>query len=415
MRRQTAEYFDGCLDHANYFAMSRGRSSLVSREWLACREIEGSARPRTVASYLLRKAVSQGTARPEPMQFQTLNYRRLYEGMNYRLRTIAGGRVASFCRPTSIALLMTERCNARCIHCDIWKNRGREDRPSGEEWKTALHDLRRWLGPVHVVLTGGEALLNPNTLELVSYGNSIGLFIELLTHGFWPDQAKIDQLALGCPARVTISFDGVGETHSLIRGREYFAATAETSVLNLIRLRRERSLKMRIRLKTVIMKQNLDDVCNVAWFAKRNGVEVFYQPIEQNYNTAEDSNWFEHSQTWPNDATKAVGVVRRLCQLKREGLPIANSFAQLEAMIPYFTNPAASRIAVQSHVAHEKELLCSAMTTLQIQANGDVRTCMSREAIGNIRRQSVREIWETRPQWWKTGCCLNARLQEPVS
>src|SRR4051794_38078553 len=48
-------------------------------------------------------------------------YRRVYEGVNYRLRTFAGGHYASACRPVSIVLLLTERCNARCIHCDIWK------------------------------------------------------------------------------------------------------------------------------------------------------------------------------------------------------------------------------------------------------------------------------------------------------
>lgn len=340
-----------------------------------------------------------------------LNYRRVYEGVNYRLRTFAGGHMANLCRPTSIALLMTERCNARCIHCDIWKNRGHEERATGDDWKTVLRDLRHWLGPVHVVLTGGEALLNPDTLELVEYGTSLGLFIELLSHGFWQDQSKIENLALARPGRVTISFDAVGDAHNLIRGREGFAALAETSILTLRRMRRENSLKLKIRLKSTIMQQNLDQVCAVAWFAKRNDVEVFYQPIEQNYNTPEDAKWFEHSQTWPHDPAKAVAAVRELIELKQKGLPIANSFTQLEVMIPYFTDPAASRLAVQSHVAHEKQLLCSAMTTLQIQSNGDVRTCMARPAVGNIQTQSIREIWNARPRWWIEGCCLN---EEPA-
>ena len=318
--------------------------------------------------------------------------------------------MASLCRPTSIALLMTERCNARCIHCDIWKNRGREDRPAFDQWKTVLSDLRSWLGPVHVVLTGGEALLNPDTIELVRHGSSIGLFVELLTHGFWEDQSKIEALALARPARVTVSFDALGETHNLIRGRDGFAARTETSILTLREMRRENSIKMGIRLKTVIMRQNLDEVCSVAWFAKRNGFEVFYQPIEQNYNTVEDANWFERSETWPNNAAKAVAAVNELCELKRQGFPIVNTLTQLEVMVPYFMNPQGSRIAIQSHTAHEDQLLCSAMTTLQIQANGDVRICMARGAVGNIKSQSIREIWQGRPRWWRNGCCLEKRL-----
>jgi len=345
----------------------------------------------------------------------SFSYRRLHEGINYRLRTFAGGRVASFCRPTSIALLLTERCNARCIHCDIWKNRGPEDRPSLDEWRRLLAELRRWLGPVQVVLTGGEALLNPDTIEVVAYGSSLGLFIEVLSHGFWADQSKIEKLAAARPGRITISFDGIGETHNRVRGRDNFAERTEQTIQTLTRLRRELGLKLDIRLKTVIMRQNLDDVCAVAQFAAQRGLEVFYQPIEQNYNTPEDATWFEHSETWPIDAAKTVKVVEQLCELKKQGLPIVNSLAQLKVMIPYFLDPAGSRVAVQSHSAHEPKLLCNAVTTLQIQSNGDVKACSTREAIGNFRSQPIRTIWAERPHWWQQGCCLEERQRPSPS
>ncbi|HEY5444024.1 MAG TPA: hypothetical protein VIJ87_06045, partial [Pyrinomonadaceae bacterium] len=82
-------------------------------------------------------------------------YKRLYDGVNYRLRTFADERFADYCRPTSIAISMTERCNARCIHCDIWKNRGPEKGLTREQWKTMLCELRSWLGPVQVTFSGG--------------------------------------------------------------------------------------------------------------------------------------------------------------------------------------------------------------------------------------------------------------------
>lgn len=339
-------------------------------------------------------------------------YRRAYEGLNYRLRTFAGSSFASHCRPTSIAILMTERCNARCIHCDIWKNRGQEDRPNLDQWKTVLADLRRWLGPVHVVLTGGEALLNRDTLELLAYGSSLGLHLEILSHGYWEDQTKIKRLAEARPARVTISFDGVGEIHNLVRGRKDFANRTEQTIRTLKQMRQEKSINFAIRLKTVIMRQNLDDVANVARFAKQNGLEVFYQPIEQNYNTEEDAGWFRQSHTWPENSQRAIAVVKELCELKKQGFPIANTLEQLEVMIPYFADPEVSRVAVQSHSAHEHQLLCSAMTMLQIQANGDVRTCTAREPVGNIKSQKIREIWRMRPRWWLEGCCLEERLRK---
>ena len=58
-------------------------------------------------------------------------YRRAYSAVNYRLRTLSGGRWADHCRPTDIGFLMTNLCNAKCVHCDIWKNKGKDDNEIG--------------------------------------------------------------------------------------------------------------------------------------------------------------------------------------------------------------------------------------------------------------------------------------------
>ena len=335
-----------------------------------------------------------------------LAYKRLYEGFNYRLRTIAAERWADYCRPTSIILVLTDRCTARCVHCDIWKNRGREETPTPEEWRTFLTDLRRWLGPVQVVFSGGEALMQPYAGDLVHHAVESGLVVEVLSHGYWNNQERIERLASANPWRITISLDGIGATHSLIRGRSDFFEKTSTSLQTLERIRHEQRRQFKIRLKTVVMQQNLNEVHEVAHYAAaRPGFEVFYQPIEQNYNTVEDPQWYEHSDNWPTDPNRAVTVVQQLINLKREGLPIANSFAQLEAMKPYFLHPDVLRLTTQSHSAHERRTLCSALTTLEIRASGDVMTCTRMEPVGNIRNQPIRQIWEGRPQWWRAGCC----------
>jgi len=337
-------------------------------------------------------------------------YKRVYEAVNYRLRTFAGGRLAKHCRPTWVVALLSERCNARCVHCDIWKNRGKEDSPSFEQWKGILTDVRRWLGPIQTTLTGGEAMLKPYAIDLVAYGTSIGLFMEILTHGYWPDQSKIEKLALANPWRVTVSLDGLGPTHSRIRGRGNFFELTSTTLRTLQRVRRENKLDFVILLKNVIMAENLDEAGDVARFAQDGGMQVFYQPIEQNYNTPEDARWFEDSENWPKDPAKAVAVVERLLQLKRAGLPIANSYTQLEAMIPYFSNPDSSRVATQAHSAHERRQSCAALTNLQIQSNGDVTDCTGRPPVGNVKTDSIRRIWEARPRAWADGsCCLQRR------
>jgi MoaA/NifB/PqqE/SkfB family radical SAM enzyme len=336
-------------------------------------------------------------------------YARFFQGANRRLCTFAGGRWAKFCRPGSIAILLTERCNARCVHCDIWKNLGAEERPTLDQWKAVLHNLRKWLGPVQVTITGGEALLVPYAADLVAYGSSIGLMIEHLTNGYWPKQERVEQLAAAKPWRVTISVDGIGQTHDRIRGREGFFEAVTRTIATVQRVWGQLSYHGRIRLKTVIMEHNLGSVADVAGFAKEHGLEVFYQPIEQNYSTPEDSRWFEHSDNWPRDAEQAVAAVEKLIRLKRQDYPIANDDEQLQVMIPYFRDPDAWRVLVQDHRAKGKET-CSAMTTLQIQASGDVKTCWKMDPIGNIKVARIRAIWRRRPRYWEGGCCLERRM-----
>jgi MoaA/NifB/PqqE/SkfB family radical SAM enzyme len=306
--------------------------------------------------------------------------------------------------------LLTERCNARCLHCDIWKNTGKEETPTLEQYKTVLSDLRNWLGTVQVTFSGGEALIKPYTIDLVAYGSSLGLFQEILTHGYWEDQSKIERLALARPWRITISFDGIGETHTKVRGRDKFWERTSRTIETLKRMRKEHSLPYTILLKNVIMSHNLHDTLEVAKFAHSNeGMEVFYQAIEQNYNTAEDPQWYLHSDNWPKDTAKAVETVRRLIGLKKEGYPILNSLGQLDAMAQYFENPEASRVAIMSHSAHEKRRSCSALLQLQFQSNGDITVCTGAPPVGNIKNQPIRQIWEQRPHLWEQGCCLDKR------
>jgi MoaA/NifB/PqqE/SkfB family radical SAM enzyme len=334
---------------------------------------------------------------------------RLYEGLNYRMRTAAGGRLATHCRPTSIVFLLTENCNAKCVHCDIWKNKFKED-TTPDEWKRVLTDLRSWLGRVHVTLTGGEALMRPFAIDLVQHASSLGLFLEILTHGYWEDQTKIERLARARPWKVTISLDGLGETHTRIRGRARFWERTIRSFETLKQLRQEENLGYTIRLKNVIMSHNLHDTVEMARFARQDGVEIFYQPVEQNYNTAEDPRWFMTSENWPKDTARAIANVRELIAMKNSGdSHIANSLEQLEAMIPYFQDPDAHRVSVQTHSAHERKRSCNALTTLQVQANGDVTVCTGAPTVGNVRQSPIRELWEQRPRLWEQGCCLERR------
>jgi MoaA/NifB/PqqE/SkfB family radical SAM enzyme len=331
--------------------------------------------------------------------------RRLFEAYQHRLRDFAGGRYAEYVRPTWISFLLTERCNARCVHCDIWKNRGKEDSPTGEQWMAALDDLRDWLGPAHVCLTGGEALLKKFTIDVVEHGSRRGLLMEVLTHGYWKDQNRIEALARAQPWRVTLSLDGLGETHDLVRGRQGFFDRTAMTIDTLKRIRAQEGLGFTIRLKTVIMSQNLQGLQELAEFATQPGVDILYQAIEQNYARAPDPDWYHHSENWPDDPEEAVTAVRQLIDLKDQGLNIANGRRQLEHMIEYFRDPAGLE-------SHDWGGRCSALELFQVQSNGDVKVCWKASPVGNIKEARPRDIWAQRPHLWKAGCCHHVEVTD---
>jgi MoaA/NifB/PqqE/SkfB family radical SAM enzyme len=79
-----------------------------------------------------------------------------------RYRTLQTHRITAL----PIAILMPHSaCNCRCVMCDIWKGNHRL-RQLTEKDVEGLMDSLRALGTRQVLLSGGDALLNPNIFDL---------------------------------------------------------------------------------------------------------------------------------------------------------------------------------------------------------------------------------------------------------
>jgi MoaA/NifB/PqqE/SkfB family radical SAM enzyme len=114
--------------------------------------------------------------------------------------------------PTHAIVAVTERCNARCVMCDIWR------RPAGEE--LAPEDFRRLPRTLKEInVTGGEPLLRQDLAAVIRVMQETcpGVRAVLSTNGLLPDRLKtlLDSVE-GIAVRV--SLDGIGELHDEIRG-----------------------------------------------------------------------------------------------------------------------------------------------------------------------------------------------------
>jgi MoaA/NifB/PqqE/SkfB family radical SAM enzyme len=112
-----------------------------------------------------------------------------------------------------LMLLPHNRCNCRCLMCDIWRDTRRQEIGAAEvaawapEW--------RRLGVRQVALSGGEALLHSDLWSLCETLRQAGVEITLLTTGLLL-RRDARQVARYC-AEVIVSLDGPREVHDHIR------------------------------------------------------------------------------------------------------------------------------------------------------------------------------------------------------
>lgn len=119
-------------------------------------------------------------------------------------------------------LYLTNGCNMRCPHCYMFAGKTYDNELSTQEVKKLLHDYRR-SGGKDVKLTGGEIALRDDLIDIVEYGHSLGLLIDLLTNGsLWTKEniMRVSPLVNS----VQISIDGYDEAENAkVRGKGNFA------------------------------------------------------------------------------------------------------------------------------------------------------------------------------------------------
>src|SRR5580704_1230771 len=87
-----------------------------------------------------------------------------------RYRTLQTDRITAL---PIVILMPHSSCNCRCVMCDIWKGNHNLKQLNEKDVESLLTSLKRY-GTKQVVMSGGEALLNPNFFrfcEILKRGN----------------------------------------------------------------------------------------------------------------------------------------------------------------------------------------------------------------------------------------------------
>lgn len=183
----------------------------------------------------------------------------LHEG-EYRRNEPVGG-IAK--HPYILYLHMTARCNLKCPYCYNQENRHElHHAPVGSyEQLVELIDEAAELGFTDLKLTGGEPLLNRDTLPLGRYARSKNFNVNLLTNGTLVNESNARDIVESVSS-ISLSLDSRNpEEHDVVRGKDTWE-----KVIRAIELLRREGLGF-LHLNSVVTPVNKDSIVDFLEYA----------------------------------------------------------------------------------------------------------------------------------------------------
>ncbi len=130
----------------------------------------------------------------------------------------------------------TLRCNLNCLHCgsDCQKDSTQKDMPR-EDFLRALDDITPVVEPnkTMIVLTGGEAILRKDIFEIGKELYKRGFPWGVVSNGMGMDKKMLTGLINSGIRAVTISLDGLIESHNWLRNNKKSFDNAVNALKNL--------------------------------------------------------------------------------------------------------------------------------------------------------------------------------------
>ncbi|MFH1849296.1 MAG: radical SAM protein [archaeon] len=173
-----------------------------------------------------------------------------------------------FGNPLILHIDITNRCNLKCRHCDVWKCRKKRDMPL--KVFTELIGQAGRMGLKMVAISGGEPFLHPQLLQMISYLKQKGIFATISTNGTLLNSGNCRMLKTIGLDQLVISMEAAGDRYDEFRGIK----GGYKGVLKAIGLARASGLNHAI--GTCITKQNFRDLPGLAAELSRMQVPRMY-------------------------------------------------------------------------------------------------------------------------------------------
>lgn len=171
-------------------------------------------------------------------------------------------------KPLLLHYYITDKCNAKCDFCDIWKKDGAINAKAEDVAENLI--AARKLGAKFVDFTGGEPLLNPDLPKFLETAKKLGFITSITTNTLLFEKyaeklsSKVDLLHF--------SIDGTREIHDKIRGVKSF-----DSVMKSIEIAKK--YKLFPDLLFTYTNENIDSVLEIQKIAVKNKLVLILDPV----------------------------------------------------------------------------------------------------------------------------------------
>ena len=201
-------------------------------------------------------------------------------------------------------------CNLVCKHCFIDKQGSLMDIGLYRDIIKQAKDL----GVISITINGGEPLLHPDIIEMITLATSIPFRTELFTNATLITPEFCEQIADLAIDKVLVSLDGFEDNHDKVRGKGNYQKT-----LRGIECLKENNL--RVWINSILHKHNEDDFQKFQKFClkdlKVNGLK--FTIIDPLGNAAKNSEMFlypENTNDILSDLPDTVHPLRRSDMLR---------------------------------------------------------------------------------------------------
>jgi len=282
-------------------------------------------------------------------------------------------------QPTSIIFNLTPNCVLKCRQCDIWKNPP-EPQLSFEKAKIIIDKLHSWLGSCYLFFTGGEPLMNKDLPKIIGYAYSKGMISHINSNATLLNKTMAKKLTDNHLFAISISIDGAkAKTHDYLRG----VPGTFNKAIKAIRYLQEASYTTKIYINTVIMKNNVKELQNLIKIAKNNKTNgITFQCLLPNLGPKGDKTISKNNPLWPNK-TDITPVLKKIIKEIKSNPIILSSKQDLETAIKYYQNP---------HL-FDHHTCAAGINNFIIDHRGGVRLCFGFPIIGNVIKETPKDIW----------------------